>query len=184
MAINGGSGQARFALKNDSTGDASGDGLQIVLDTTAGGIEMRENLPLYFTTNNTERMKIDTSGNVLLTSGTGGLGYGTGAGGTVTQLTSKSTAVTLNKPTGTITMNSAALAAGASVTFVLNNTLLAYHDRLIVNGVWGLINPQFYRIECAGVWAGVGVIRVTNITAGNLSEAVEIEFSILKGANV
>jgi hypothetical protein len=64
IAINGGAGQARLALKNTSTGDASGDGLQIALDNTAGGIEMRENLPLYFTTNNTERMRLDAAGNL------------------------------------------------------------------------------------------------------------------------
>lgn len=127
-------------------------------------------------------MTLDTNGSLLLTSGTGALGYGTGSGGNVTQLTSKSTAVTLNKPTGVITMNNAALAAGASVTFLLNNTLLAFHDRLVVNAVWAAVNPQSYRVECAGVWTGVGAIRITNITAGSLSEAIDIDFSILKGA--
>jgi len=66
IAINGGAGQARLALKNTSSGDASGDGLQIALDNTAGGIEMRENLPLYFTTNNTERARIDSGGRLQL----------------------------------------------------------------------------------------------------------------------
>ena len=59
-------------------------------------------LPLTINTGGAERMRIDTSGNLLLTSGTGGIGYGNGSGGTVTQLTSKSTAVTLNKPNGLI----------------------------------------------------------------------------------
>ena len=44
--------------------------------------------PLLFNTGGSERLRIDTSGNVLVT-GSGGLGYGTGSGGTVTQLTSK-----------------------------------------------------------------------------------------------
>ena len=43
------------------------------------------------------------------TSDTAGVGYGTGAGGTATQTTSKATGVTLNKICGTITMDSASL---------------------------------------------------------------------------
>ena len=43
---------------------------------------------------------VDDYGNLTLNLGTGGLGYGAGAGGTVTQLTSKYTAVTLNKQIG------------------------------------------------------------------------------------
>ena len=45
---------------------------------------------------------------------TTGIGYATGAGGTVTQATSKSTAVILNKLTGAITMNAASQAARRS----------------------------------------------------------------------
>jgi len=41
------------------------------------------------------------------------IGYSTAAQGTVTQLTSKSTGVTLNKSSGQITMNNAALLNGA-----------------------------------------------------------------------
>ena len=68
FAINGGAGQARFALKNSTTGDDAGDGFQIVLDS--GGldvsIENRENGAIRFTTNNTERARIDSSGNFLV----------------------------------------------------------------------------------------------------------------------
>jgi hypothetical protein len=54
-----------------------------------------------------------------------GLGYAAGAGGTVTQATSRSTAVTLNKPTGAITTHTASLNAGAGVTFTVNNNIVA-----------------------------------------------------------
>lgn len=47
------------------------------------------------------------------------IGYSSAAQGTVTQATSKSTGVTLNKSMGKITMNAASLGAGASVTFTL-----------------------------------------------------------------
>jgi hypothetical protein len=46
---------------------------------------------------------------VKSTSATAGVGYGTGAGGAVTQATSKSTGVTLDKVCGEITMNNATL---------------------------------------------------------------------------
>jgi hypothetical protein len=54
---------------------------------------------------------VETVGSLTSISSTGGIGYATGAGGPVTQLTSKSTGVTLGKVAGQITMNGAALAA-------------------------------------------------------------------------
>ena len=126
----------------------------------------------------TNKLAIDGVGNVLALSPTGCLGYGVGAGGTVTQSTSKSTAVTLNKPCGQITMNNAAMTAGASVTFNLNNSLLATSDGLVVCPV----NIGNYRVEVAAISSGVAQIRVTNITAGSLSEALIINFAIIKGA--
>lgn len=126
-----------------------------------------------------ERMRIDASGNVLVT-GSGGLGYGTGSGGTVTQATSKTTAVTLNKTNGKITMHNAALAAGASVLFSVSNTTVAATDTVIVNGVWGAVYGGNYRIEVANVYTSTFDVRITNITGGSRSEAVELNFSVIK----
>jgi hypothetical protein len=128
-----------------------------------------------------EVMRIDSSGNVLVTN-VAVLGYGTGAGGTVTQATNKSTAVTLNKPCGLITMNSAALAAGASVSFVLNNSLIANTDNIIVNPTVTAADGRNYRVEAVNNSSGSATIRVTNITGSSLSEAVPIAFSIIRGA--
>jgi hypothetical protein len=66
LAINGGANQTRIALKNNITGDASGDGFQIVLDSIGVdvGIENRENGHIRFTTSNTERLRITSGGNV------------------------------------------------------------------------------------------------------------------------
>ena len=123
------------------------------------------------------RMRIDSSGNVLVTT-PAGLGYGTGAGGTVTQATNKSTAVTLNKPTGQITMNNAALAAGARITFGVNNSLVGSQDLIIANA----LNNANYRVECQYVVSGLFSIAVTNMSGGSLSEALAIQFAIIKGA--
>jgi hypothetical protein len=110
------------------------------------------------------------------------LGYTTGAGGTVTQLTSKSTAVTLNKPTGQITMNNAALASGATVQFTLNNSSILINDLLLVCPNANVGTGGAYTVICSVIAGGGAVIRVTNITGVSLSEAFEINFAIIKGA--
>jgi hypothetical protein len=134
--------------------------------------------------NNTGRMMIDSSGNVLVTGG-GGLGYGTGAGGTVTQLTSKSTTVTLNKPSGQIIMNNAALAAGASVMFQVSCSVCSHYDVPIATGAWTVVTPENYRIEATKISypGGTFFIKVTNVSGTSLSEALTINFAIIKGAN-
>ena len=132
----------------------------------------------------TNAMILDYSGNLSLTSGTGGFGYGTGAGGTVTQLTNKSTAVALNKPTGTITMNNAELSAGATVGFVLHNsTQTSIVDIFNVQCI-NSANSDKYNIWAVNNGPGFGiVIYVKNISASSLSDALTINFSLIKGAN-
>lgn len=129
----------------------------------------------------TARMQIDSSGNVIVKSAAG-LGYGTGAGGTVTQATSKSTAVTLNKPTGQITMNSAALAAGATVSFTFNNSLIAASDVVLLTPCGGFSVSGNYSIRVGNTQTGAISVFVKNESAGSLSEAVLINFAIIKGA--
>ena len=123
----------------------------------------------------------DTNGNLLLTSGTGALGYGTGARGTVTQWTSKGTAVTLNKPSGQITMNGAALASGVSVVFAVNNSLITDKDTIIVNINNGP-NGDKYDLYVWYVTAGVFYLRLKNISPSLLSDALVINFAVIKGA--
>ena len=155
-----------------------------ILSTTAsgqnwyiGGLGNANTLVFATGASTTERMRIDSSGNVLVTN-VAGLGYGTGSGGTVTQATSKSTAVTLNKPTGQITMNNAALGAGASVSFTFNNSLIAATDMLLMN----VSNGTSYTVQNYSVSSGLAQVRVTNITGGSLSEAAVLNFALIKGA--
>jgi len=128
-----------------------------------------------------QRILMDTLGNTLHTEAAGGLGYGTGAGGTVTQITSKSTAVTLNKPTGQITMNNAALAAATAIQFQLNNSLLAVADQLVVTFTENGVSYSPY-LATAVVNAGSAQIILRNLSAGSLSDAVKINFAIIKGS--
>ncbi len=61
------------------------------------------------------------------TSATGGLGYGAGAGGAVTQATSRTTGVTLNKVCGAITLVSAA-GSPTFAAFTVTNSAVAATD--------------------------------------------------------
>jgi len=108
-----------------------------------------------------------------------GIGYQTGDGGTVTQLTSKSTGVTLNKASGQITMNSAALAANTEVGFTLSNSLLNATDIVLVQ----INNAGNYDVRATDQAVGSAIIRVKNLTAGSLTDACLINFAIIKGAN-
>ena len=120
---------------------------------------------------------ITSTSNILISSA-GKLGYATGSGGTVTQATSKSTGVTLNKSNGQITLNGAALGADTTVSFTLTNTVIAAGDVLVLNHISGgtagsyLLNAQSA--------AGSASINVRNITAGSLSEAIVIAYAVIK----
>lgn len=119
---------------------------------------------------------------VSITSPTGGVGYGTGAGGSVTQATSKSTAVTLNKPCGQIYVINSALAAGAQVSFTLNNSLIAPGDRVLVNIIDAVGAAKNYSVDAYPYESGgYCIIRLINETTGSLSQAMYIGFCIIKG---
>ena len=118
-------------------------------------------------------------GDVVVTNGM--LGYGGGGGGTVTQETSKSTGVAINKPSGKITMHDASLAAGASVSFPVTNSLVNGSPVSVV-GEYETINPANYRIETEYSGYGGFSIKVTNISDSSRSESLVISFAILKRA--
>jgi hypothetical protein len=105
-------------------------------------------------------------------------GYGTGAGGTVTQGTDKATAVTLNTRCGTITMNAAALAAATTVSFTLTNSQIAATDVLILNHASGGTAGS-YALNAQAA-AGSASINVRNVSGGSLSEAIVIRFAVVK----
>ena len=110
------------------------------------------------------------------------IGYSTAAQGTVTQGTSKSTGVTLNKSSGRITMNGALLAANTAVSFTLTNSLISANDAIIVN-VSGGGTAAAYTTYISSMTAGSAVITLRNMTGGDLSEAVIINYSIIHGAS-
>lgn len=122
---------------------------------------------------------LSTAGSIINNGGTGKVGYAAGAGGTVTQATSKSTGVTLSKQSGQITMNAAALNASTTVSFVLTNTIIEANDVLILNHV-SAGTAGAYTLN-AQVSAGSADINVRNVTLGSLSEAIVIQFVVING---
>jgi hypothetical protein len=108
----------------------------------------------------------------------GELGYTADAQGVVTQQTSKSTTVTLNKSAGQITMNNASLAATTTVTFTLNNTYISANDTVIITISSGA-TAGAYNAWISGLAAGSATIALRNITAGALAEAVVLNFAII-----
>lgn len=112
-------------------------------------------------------------------SGTSGLGYGTGAGGTVTQATSKATGATCNEYVSTITMHNAALAADTTVSFTLTNSTISATDTLVINHISGGTAGSYLLNGQPG--SGSALINVRNITAGSLGEAIVLRVTVLKG---
>jgi hypothetical protein len=106
------------------------------------------------------------------------LGYTANAQGTVTQATSKSTAVTLNKSAGRITLNAASLAATTNVSFTFNNSLISTNDVLILNVAAGATAAS-YNLWVDSLNAGSASITLRNTTAGALAEAVVINFALI-----
>jgi len=123
----------------------------------------------------TTRLTIDANGNVQVIGGT--LGYGAGSGGAVTQATSRTTGVTLNEPSGAITLVSAA----GSVTyqsFTVTNSTVAATDTVIVCQKSG---TDLYELLITAVAAGSFRISFKT-TGGTTTEQPVFNFAVIKAA--
>jgi hypothetical protein len=157
---------------------------------------------LNFFTGNTlianERMRITPTGNVgigntapvhlLSVAGityfggnvvaTGSVGYTTGAGATITQLTTRTTGVTISKPSGMIALVSAA-GSTTPATFTVTNSFVANTDTIILNQRTG---TNIYILLVSAV--GTGSFNITQYTTGGVtSESPQINFNVIKGIN-
>ena len=111
----------------------------------------------------------------VTSSGTAGVGYATGAGGTVTQATSRTTGVTLNKTTGAITMFSAAGSTTAA-TFTVTNSTVAATDVIILNQKSG---TDLYDLMVTAVAAGSFNLTFRT-TGGTTTETPVFNFAVIK----
>jgi len=117
---------------------------------------------------------VTSSGSVTITS-TGGLGYATGSGGTVTQITSRTTGVTLNKTNGAIELISAA-GTTSWQTFTVTNSTVAATDTVIVSQKSG---TDLNMIHVTAVAAGSFNISFAT-TGGTTTEQPVFNFAVIK----
>jgi hypothetical protein len=117
-----------------------------------------------------------TATGVIASTGTAGVGYATGAGGTVIQGTSRTTGVTLNKTSGAITLFSAAGSATAA-TFTVTNSTVAATDVIILNQKSG---TDSYDLMVTAVTAGSFNITFRT-TGGTTTETPVFNFAVIKG---
>jgi len=116
------------------------------------------------------------SGNTTnFTNINGYLGYNVGDGGAVTQGTSRTTGVTLNKPCGSITLFSAA-GSTTFASFTVTNSTVVATDTVIVSQKSG---TDLYEIHVTAV--GAGSFRISyRTTGGTTSEQPVFNFSVIK----
>jgi len=117
-----------------------------------------------------------TATGTIASTGTAGVGYATGAGGAVTQGTNRTTGVTLNKTTGSITLFSAAGSATAA-TFTVTNSTVAATDVIILNQKSG---TDLYDLMVTAVAAGSFNITFRT-TGGSTTETPVFNFAVIKG---
>jgi len=125
---------------------------------------------------------IASNSTILATGNSSKIGYDTGAGGSVTQgAGAKTNAVTLNRPTGVIVTDNAALAGDTAVTFNLSNSVIEATDIVVVSHIsGGTLGSYNFAVAPA---AGNANIVIRNITTGSLSEALTLRFIVIKSVN-
>lgn len=108
-----------------------------------------------------------------------GLGYGTGAGGAVTQATNAATGVTLSKYCGQITTVALTTAAGAEEAFVVTNSLVDANDVIALSTTYAGGGTPILSVK--GVGAGSFVVVISNAHASAALDAVlVVNFAVIK----
>lgn len=115
--------------------------------------------------------------------GSTGIGYvtGQGVGGTVSQLTDRSTGVTINKLSGQITGQATSLAASTSATFIVTNSFVGLNDTISLSVQSGpTANTSVFSVST--VTAGTFSIRIANISTATADTGAPIlNFNVIKG---
>lgn len=100
--------------------------------------------------------------------------------GTVTQLTSASTAVTLNKEAGVITTVSLTNAANASVEFQVNNSSVKADSVVLATISYdGAVITERPVVSIRDVAAGSFSVTITNFGATTLTAPAAIHFHVI-----
>lgn len=142
------------------------------------GVTITTGLALWVQAGNSELDgNITSTGRILTSVSSGGIGYTTGAGTAVTQLTNRTTGVTANTPTGAITLFSAAGTATPQ-TFTLTDASIAATDTVTVVQKSG---TDLYEIFTTTMAAGSS--KITYFTTGGTTvEQPVFNFTVMKGS--
>lgn len=123
---------------------------------------------------------LGAAGTVTSTGPTSGVGYATGAGGAVTQITSASTGVTLSKVTGQITTVALTTAAAAEERFTVTNTAVAATDVIVLGTTYNGAGTPMLSVQ--KIASGAFDVVITNVHAANALDALMvINFAVIKG---
>ena len=118
----------------------------------------------------------------VLSSGAGGIGYSTGAGVAVTQLTSRTTPAptTGNKTTGAVTLFTAAAVVGTYFSFTVPNTAIAVTDTVVLS-VRGATNT--YVAFVTAITAATSFQVTMASVVGTASDTPIVNFTIIRGVS-
>lgn len=119
----------------------------------------------------------------VTSSGTAGVGYATGAGGTVSQGAGKGTAIGsgIDKICGQITMSATGtINSGVVQAFTVTNSTIGANDNVLINHVSGG-TAGAYHCWASVTGASTMVVYVRNVTASSLTETPVLRFTVLKG---
>jgi hypothetical protein len=119
---------------------------------------------------------VASTGAITSSGATSGVGYATGAGGAVTQITSRTTGVTNNKACGAITMFSAAGSA-TWATFTVTDSAVAATDTIIANEKSG---TNLYMLAITSIGSGTFNLSFAT-TGGTATDAPVINYCVIKG---
>lgn len=184
---------ANAATHFDLTGTTfTADGTDTNIDITlvpkgtgkivADGVGINGGVLSTITTNQNMTLSPDGTGEVVITKP---FGYGgSGTGGTVTQATSRTTGVTLNKLSGQITLfASTSLAGHASNEFTLTNSYIDATDVVHVCFASGLTGAS-YGLTVTAVSAGSCKITLSNFSnTATPTDTPVLNFVVIKGVN-
>lgn len=105
-----------------------------------------------------------------------------GNGGAVTQASSATTAVTLNKQSGEITTVALTNAGGVDHQFVLNNSKIGANDIVVVcTKSYGGTADGIPVANVVAVAAGQCTINIRNTGAVDLDALCKLSFAVIKG---
>jgi len=158
-----------------------------VTDETGTGALVFANTPTLVTPNigAATGTSLAATGLIKSSSSSAGVGYATGAGGTVTQVTSLATAVTINTICGSITTVSGSIAGEACADFTVNNSAVTIDDVVTVCLRSGS-NGGNTSVSVKTVTNGTFIVKISNHNAAvGAAEtgSMIINFAIVKAVS-